>query len=183
VALCHWPCCCCCRPCRHRRSCRRRCLNHRPCYRRRRRRHHLHCCRHRRRRSLPQTSRKSSPRLRRPLTHPSPRARRARRTGCTSTPRRLSPGSRPSTRTTLGGSIDRRSLGLEGKLLLRVLEVTKILRGRTWLTLPLVAGVTWRTSTFLVLAHGQMEEKRKLEKKQHMFEGYVKRTTMQACYL
>jgi hypothetical protein len=69
------------------------------------------------------------------------------------------------------------------KLLLRVLGVTEILRGRTWLALPLVAGATWRALTFLVLAHGQMEEKRKLEKKQQMIEGCVKRTTVQAGYL
>jgi hypothetical protein len=108
VALCHWPCCCCCRPCRCRRSCRRRCLHRRPCRRRCcHHRHHLHCCRRLRRRcrrsSLPRTSRKSSPRPRRPPTHSSPRARRARRTGCTSTPWRLSPGSRLSRRMTLGG--------------------------------------------------------------------------------
>jgi hypothetical protein len=82
-----------------------------------------------------------------------------------------------------GGSIDRRSLRLGGKLLLRVLEVTKVLQGRTWLTLPFVAGATRQTSTFLVLAHGQMEEKRELEKKQQMIEGCVKRTTVQAGHL
>jgi hypothetical protein len=49
--------------------------------------------------------------------------------------------------------------------------------------LPLVARVTRRTSTFLVLAHGQMEEKRELEKKQQMIRGCVKRTTVQAGYL
>jgi hypothetical protein len=58
-----------------------------------------------------------------------------------------------------GGSVDRRPLGPRGKLLLRVLRVTEVLRGRTWFTLPLVAGATWRTSILLVLAHGQMEEK------------------------
>jgi hypothetical protein len=82
-----------------------------------------------------------------------------------------------------GGSIDRRSLGLGGKLLLRVLGVTEVLRGRTWLTLPLFAGATRRTSTFLVLAHGQMEEKRELEKKQQMIGGCVKRTMVQIGYL
>jgi hypothetical protein len=82
-----------------------------------------------------------------------------------------------------GGSIDRWSLGLGGKLLLWVLGITEVLWGRTWLTLPLVAGATRRTLTFLVLAHGQMEEKRELEKKQQMIRGCVKRTTVQAGYL
>jgi hypothetical protein len=82
-----------------------------------------------------------------------------------------------------GGSIGRRSLGLRGKLLLRVLGVTEVLRGRTWLMLPFVAGATRRTPTFLVLAHGQMEEKRELEKKQQMVRGCVKKTTEQAGYL
>jgi hypothetical protein len=63
-----------------------------------------------------------------------------------------------------GIGIDRRPLGLGGKLLLRVLEVTKVLRGRTWLTLPLIAGAVRRTSTFLVLAHGRLAEKRKVGK-------------------
>jgi hypothetical protein len=100
VALCHWPCCRCHRNCLHRCPRRRR---------GRRRRRHLHRyrrhCRRlrRRRRSLPRTSRKSSPCPKRPSTHPSPRARHARRTRCTSTPRRLSPRSRPSHRTTSGG--------------------------------------------------------------------------------
>jgi hypothetical protein len=189
VALCHWPCCCRCRPCRRRRRpCCRRCLHRRACRRRcRHRRHHFHRCRHlrrrHRRRSLPRTSRKSSPRPRRPPTHPSPRARSARQTGCTSTPQRLSPGNRPSHRTTLGGSVDRRSLGLGGKLLLLVLGVTEVLQRRTWLTLPFVAGATRRTLIFLVLAHGQMEEKRELEKKQQMIRGCVKTTTGQASYL
>jgi hypothetical protein len=108
VALCHWPCRRCCRPCRRRCHCCRRCLHRCPCCRRCRRR-----CRHRhrrrrprrrcRRRSLPRTSRKSSPCLRRPPTHPIPQARRARRTGCTFTPRRLSLGNRTSRRTTPGG--------------------------------------------------------------------------------
>jgi hypothetical protein len=64
------------------------------------RRHLCHC---HRRRSLPQTSRKSSSRLRRPPTRPSLRARHAQRTRCTSTPWWLSPRSRPSHRTTSGG--------------------------------------------------------------------------------
>src|SRR5699024_2271288 len=50
---------------------------------------------HRRRRPSPPHPR-STP------THPSLRARRARRPGCTSRPPRLSPGSRPSHRTTPG---------------------------------------------------------------------------------
>jgi hypothetical protein len=177
VALCHWPCCRC--PCRPHRSCRRHCLHRRPCHRRCRcRRRHLQRCRRhcrrlrcrRHRRSLPRASRKSSPRSRRPPTHPSPRARHARRTGCTSTPRRLSLGSRPSHQTTPGGSVDRRPLEPRGNLL-RVLRVTEVLRGRTWFALPLVARATWRTSTLFVLAYGQMEEKRELEEKQQMIEG------------
>jgi hypothetical protein len=177
AALCHWPCCRCRRPCHRRRSCRRHCLHRRPCRRRCRRHHrHFHRCRRlrrRRRHSLPRTSRKSSPRLRRPLTHPSPRARHARWTGCTSRPPRLFPGSRPSHRTTLGGggSVDRRPLEPGGNLFLRVLRVTEVLRGRTWFALPLVTGATWRTSPLFVLAHGQMEEKRELEEKQQMIEG------------
>jgi hypothetical protein len=108
VALCHWPCCCRCCPCRCpcrrclRRPCRRRLR--RPCRRHRCHRHH-HCHRRRRprrhcRRHLPRTSRRSSPRPRRPLTHPSPQAQSARWIGCTSKPRRLSPRNRPSHRTT-----------------------------------------------------------------------------------
>jgi hypothetical protein len=64
---------------------------------------------------FPHTSRKSYPRSRRHPTHPSPRARHARQTGCTSTSRRLSPRSRPSHRTTLGGSVGRRLLGPKRK--------------------------------------------------------------------
>jgi hypothetical protein len=79
--------------------------------------------------------------------------------------------------------MDRRSLGLGGKLLLWVLGIIEVLRGRTWLMLLLVAGATRRTPTFLVLAHGQMEEKRELEKKQQTIGGCVKRTTVQAGYL
>jgi hypothetical protein len=92
----------------------------------------------------------------------------------------------------LGGGIDRRSLGLGGELLLRVLGgelllrvlgVTEVLRRRTWLMLPLVTGAMQRTPTFLVLAHGQMEGKRELEKKQQMIRRCVKKTTEQAGYL
>jgi hypothetical protein len=122
VALCHWPCCC---PYRRRRSCRRHCLHRRHCRRRRRRQLHRCCCLRRRcrRRSLPRTSRKSSPRPRRPPTHPSPRARARSTDRMYIHTRRLSPRNRPSRRTTPGGSIDRRSLGLGGKLL-QVLGVT-----------------------------------------------------------
>jgi hypothetical protein len=111
---------------------------------------------------LGDNSRKSSCPRKHP-THPSLRAQHARQTGCTSTPQRLSPESRPSHRMTPGGggSVDRRPLGPGGKLLL-VLRVTEVLRGRTWFTLPLVAGATWRTSTLLVLAHSQMEENKEL---------------------
>jgi hypothetical protein len=111
--LCPWPCCCRRCPWRCRRPCRR-CLRH-PCRRRLRRpfrRRRCHRCRHRHRRcrprrrhqcrSPPRTSRNSSPRSRRPPTHLSPRAWSARRPGCTSTPRRLSPGNRPNHRTTPG---------------------------------------------------------------------------------
>jgi hypothetical protein len=110
VARCHWPCRCHCqrrhyRPYRHSR--RRR--PHRPCRRRRRLRRRHHCrrrCRrpHRRcsRCSAPRTSRRSSPHPRKPLTHPTPRARHARRNGCTSRPLRLTPRSRPSHQTTSG---------------------------------------------------------------------------------
>jgi hypothetical protein len=98
VALSHWPCCCHCRPCR--RPCRRLCR--RPC---RRRRHHHRRIRPRRRhhrRSPPRTSQRSSPRPMRPPTYPSPRAQSARRPGCMSTPRRRSPGNRPSHQTMPG---------------------------------------------------------------------------------
>jgi hypothetical protein len=100
VASSHWPCCCpcCCPCCRHRRRrchlCRRR---HRSCRRLHRRRRHRH-----RRRRPPRTSPRSSPRPRSTPTHPSPRARRARRPGCRFIPLRQSPGSRLSHQTTPG---------------------------------------------------------------------------------
>jgi hypothetical protein len=56
--------------------------------------------------------------------------------------------------------------GLGGELLLRELGVTKVLRGRTWLALPLIAGLVRQTSTFLVLAHGRLTEKRKVGKEE-----------------
>jgi hypothetical protein len=74
------------------------------------------------------------------------------------------PRNRPSHRTTPGERRRPTTLGLGGKLLLRVLGVTKVLRGRTWLALPLIPGAVRRTSTFLVLAHGRLAEKRKVGK-------------------
>jgi hypothetical protein len=66
-------------------------------------------------------------------------------------------------------SIDRQPLRLGGNLL-RILRVTEVLRGRTRVTLPLVARAAGRTSTFLALAHGRTKEKRELEEKQQMIE-------------
>jgi hypothetical protein len=79
----HWPCRCRCR----RRPCRRPCCRRH--HHRRRHRHRRRPRHHRRRRlrcSPPCTSQRSPLRLRRPPTHPSPRAQRARRPGCMSTP-------------------------------------------------------------------------------------------------
>jgi hypothetical protein len=111
VAFSHWPCCCChrrrpwccpcccrlwccpcccrlwCCPCsRRRRRCPRRCRCRRRRHRRRRRR--------RRRRHPRPRRRPSPPPPRRTPTHPSLRARSARRPGCTSRLPRQSPGSR-----------------------------------------------------------------------------------------
>jgi hypothetical protein len=87
------------RPCR--RPCHRR-LCHRPRRRRRHRRRHCRPRRHHHRRSPPRTSQRNPPHLRRPPTHPSPRAQSARWLGCMSTPRRRSPGNRPSHQTIPG---------------------------------------------------------------------------------
>jgi hypothetical protein len=113
-----WCCPCCCRPwccpCCCRRPCHCRC---------RRRRHRRHRCRRRRRcRPRPRRRRPSPPHPRSTPTHPSPRARIARRLGR----RRGRDGSR-------------RPLGLGGELLLRVFRVTEILRWRSRLALALVA--------------------------------------------
>jgi hypothetical protein len=56
------------------------------------------------------------------------------------------------------------TLGLGGKLLLRVFGVTEVLQGRIWLAFPFIAGVVRRTPTLLVLSHGRLEEKRKVGK-------------------
>jgi hypothetical protein len=97
----HWPCRCHCHPCRCRhRPCRR------PCCRRHRHHRHPRCRRrprrHRYRRSPPRTSQRSPPHPRRPLTHPSPRAQRARRPRCMSTPLQQSPRNRLSCQTMPG---------------------------------------------------------------------------------
>jgi hypothetical protein len=57
--------------------------------------------------------------------------------------------------------MDRRSLGLGGELLLRVLGIAEVLRMRSWLALPLVAGMVRGASAFLALANGGVEEKRR----------------------
>jgi hypothetical protein len=49
--------------------------------------------------------------------------------------------------------------------------------------LPLVIGMVRRTSAFLALAHGGVEEKRKEENKQQMAEKCVKTPVKQALYL
>jgi hypothetical protein len=151
VASSHWlGCCPCCCPCRCR---------HRPCRCRRRRRHHLrrrrrlrHC-----RRCPPRTSPRSPPHPRSTLTHPSPRARRARRPGCKSRPPRQSPGSHLNHHTTPGRGGGRRTLGLGGELLLRVLRVAEVLRGRSRLTFALITRARRGTATLLILAHGGKE--------------------------
>jgi hypothetical protein len=101
VASTHWPCCC---PCCHR-HCRPCCRRHHPC--RCRRHHHRRLRRHRhhhhRRRCPPRMSPRSPPRPRSTPTHPSPRARSARRPGCRSRPPRQALGSRLNHQTTPGG--------------------------------------------------------------------------------
>jgi hypothetical protein len=82
-----------------------------------------------------------------------------------------------------GSGVERRPLGLGGKLLLRVLGIVEVLRGRARLALLLVAGVVRRTSAFLALAHGGVEEKRKEESKQQTAERCVKTPVKQALYL
>jgi hypothetical protein len=82
-----------------------------------------------------------------------------------------------------GRGVDRRPLGLGGKLLLRVLRIAEVLRGRARLALLLVAGMVRRTSAFLALAHGGVEEKRKEENKQQTAERCVKTPVKQALYL
>jgi hypothetical protein len=57
--------------------------------------------------------------------------------------------------------MDRRSLRLEGELLLRVLGIAEVLQRRSWLALPLVAEMVRGASAFLALAHGGVEEKRR----------------------
>jgi hypothetical protein len=150
VASSHWPCCCpCCCPCCRchcRPCCRRRCpCRHRLRHHRRLRRRHHH--RHRRRCS-PRMSPRSPPRPRSTPTHPSPRARSARRPGC-------------RTRRHRGRDGSRRSLGLGGELLLRVLRVAEVLRRRSQLTFALVTRARRRTATFLTLAHGGEGGKKK----------------------
>jgi hypothetical protein len=82
-----------------------------------------------------------------------------------------------------GRGVEWRPLGLGGKLLLRVLRIAKVLRGRGRLVLPLVTGMVRRTFAFLALAHGGVEEKRKEENKQQMAERCVKMPVKQALYL
>jgi hypothetical protein len=134
-------------------------------------------------RSPPRTSQRSSPRPRRPPTHPSPRARSARWLGCMSTPRRWSLGIVWVIGRCRGRGVDRRPLGLGGKLLLRVLGIAEVLRGRARLVLPLVAGVVRRTSAFLALAHVWVEKKRKEKNKKQTSERCVKTLVKQALYL
>jgi hypothetical protein len=57
--------------------------------------------------------------------------------------------------------MNRRALGLGGELLLRELLVAEVLRGRSRLTLALVAGVMRKTTTLLALAYGGGEGRRR----------------------
>jgi hypothetical protein len=79
--------------------------------------------------------------------------------------------------------MDWRPLGLGGELLLRVLRIAEVLQKRSWLALPLVAGVVRRNPTLLAFAHGGVKEKRKEESKQQAAERYVKTPVKQALYL